>query len=115
MRYRQLTASGDMTFGASANNYLVNSPACVAQAVLTRLRLLLGEWFLDTTDGTDYQGKVLGFGTAFTRDAEIQGRILGTPGVTSIASYSSALVGRALSVNATINTQYGTTNIEVTI
>ena len=42
MRYRPLDANGDYTVGIP---FLVNSPACVGQAVLTRLKLFLGEWF----------------------------------------------------------------------
>ena len=108
MRYRALSPTGDFTIGQSAANFLVNSPAAVAQAVKTRLGLATGEWFLDTTDGTPYSTQILGTNTQGMYDSAIQERILGTPGVTGIVSYYSGLDSkRVLTVEVTINTQYG--------
>lgn len=105
-----------MTFGQGSANFLVNSPAAVAQAVLTRLRLEEGEWFLDVTEGTPYQTQVLGYGTEKSRDVAIRNRVLGTPGVTEIVSYSSSVLpGRKFSVNATLNTLYGQANIQAVV
>lgn len=117
MRYRALDANGDYTIGQKGSNFLVDSPAAVGQAVLTRLRLLLGEWFLDNTEGTPYRPDVLGEHTAPTYDFAIRNRILGTQGVTSIESYSSNLnsVTRALSIAATINTIYGQTEVSAVL
>jgi hypothetical protein len=96
-------------FGQQQANFWVNVPDGVAQAVSTRLRLRLGEWFLDTTDGTDWSGKVLGNRTALTRDVEIQQRVLNTVGVTGIDNYNSNLNAdtRAFSAAFQLNTQYG--------
>ncbi len=107
MRYRALDADGDMTFGLGPRNFLVNTPEAVAQAVMTRLRLLAGEWFLDSEEGTPYTTQILGRNTEATYDQAIRERILDTQGVTALASYSSSLVGRRLSVDATIDTIYG--------
>lgn len=107
MRYRALDAAGDMTFGAGSTNFLVNTPDAVAQAVMTRLRLLTGEWFLDTREGTPYASQILGRNTEATYDQAIRERILDTEGVDELVSYSSSLVGRRLSVEATIDTVYG--------
>lgn len=109
MRYRQMTPDGDYVFGYGTN-FLTNTPEAVAQAVLTRLRLYAGEWFLDTREGLDLD-HVLGYGTQTTRDREVQQRILGTAGVTGIAAYSSEVSGRGFSVSATIDTLYGQTTI----
>jgi hypothetical protein len=113
MRYRPLGPGGDYTIGVP---FLVNTPATVAQAVLTRLKLWKGEWFVDVTDGTDWAGKVEGkrYGNP---DSEIRRRILGTPGVTSLAAYSSDYDGttRKLTVNATINTLYGQIKISTVL
>ncbi len=117
MKYRQLTSTGDYTFGHDGANFYQNTPAAVAQAVSTRLKLFEGEWFLDTTYGTPYNSQILGAGKIATYDAAIQQVILGTQGVTGIASYSSGVdpTTRAAAVNCTINTQYGqaqvTTNL----
>ena len=111
MRYRALDAAGDMTFGAGSANFLVNSPDAVAQAVMTRLRLLTGEWFLDTSEGTPYATQILGRNTEATYDQAIRERILDTEGVTELVRYSSSLVGRRLSIDATIDTVYGQATI----
>lgn len=114
MRYRQLDASDDMTFGAGGRNFLVNAPEGVAQAIKTRLRLEVGEWFLDLSSGTPYDTQVLGYGTADSRDIAIRDRILGTEGVLEIVEYSSSLnSGRRLSVAALVNTLYGRLNVAI--
>lgn len=117
MRYRALDASGDMTFGQSQANFLVNSPAAVAQAVQTRLGLLTGEWFLDTTEGTPYMTEVVGTGTQQIYDQAIKARILGTQGAASITSYSSSLdpITRKLTVSATVLTIYSSQTVGVTL
>ena len=60
MRYRKLDARGDMIFGHGSADYYRDQPEAVAQAAVTRLRLKLGEWFADTSDGTNWDGAVLG-------------------------------------------------------
>jgi len=117
MRYRKLDADGDFVFGGSAADFLVNTPEAVAQAVLTRLRLHRGEWFLDTTVGMPWESAVIGRNTQGTADAAIRTCILGTTGVTEITAYASSLdsTTRKLTVTVTITTLYGTTTIETTL
>jgi hypothetical protein len=110
MRYRALDSDGDAQFGRSGI-FLTNSPQAVAQAVLTRLKLWVGEWMLDNREGTDYSSKILGYGTQTTRDIEVQERILNTQGVKSILSYQSTVVNRVFSVSVTIDTDYGATTV----
>lgn len=109
MKYRRLTQDGDMQFGHGAADFYADQPEAVAQAVVTRLRLYTGDWFLDATEGTDWMGSVLGTGTAGLYDAHLRARIAETRGVTGIDRYRSARDGdaRALAVAATINTAYG--------
>ena len=104
---------GDMSFGAGSLNFLVDSPEAVGQSVLTRLRLWTGEWFLDDTEGTPYLGAVIGTGTRKTFEPALRERILGTPGVTSIADITTSVDAetRTGSFRATIDTLYGTTTI----
>ncbi len=111
MKYRRLDTGGDFTVGLA---FLVNTPAAVGQAIGTRLRLWLGEFFLDTTDGTPHLTQVLGPRAGRNPDAAIKQRILGTPGVSSITSYSSSFDGRtrALTVTATVDTIYGAATIK---
>jgi len=116
MRYRALDSNGDYTFGKGNANYLVNSPACVAQAVRTALLLIQGEWFLDTTAGMPWNTKVLGFHSKDVYDITIKSVISAVQGVTAIVNYSSSLdpTRRALTVSVTINTQFGVTQIQTT-
>nr|WP_315596084.1 hypothetical protein [uncultured Cupriavidus sp.] len=117
MRYRKLSATGDFVFGGQQADFYKDLPEAVGQAVLTRLRLLRGEWFLDKTAGTPWSTEVLGKYTNGTYDAAIRQRILGTQGVKEIVAYSSAVdtEKRHLSVSVTINTIYGTTTVEATL
>lgn len=112
MRYRMLDADGDYVMG-KPGEFLVDSPAAVAQACLTRLRLMTGEWFLDDTEGTPYAEEILGFSPVTGRDIAIQSRINGTPGVSGITNYASSLdpSNRKMSVQAAIDTIYGPATI----
>lgn len=117
MRYRKLTASGDMTFGEGQNNFFINNAAAVAQYVQTRLGLMTYEWFLDLADGTPYGEQILGERTQGTYDLAIRDRILNTAGVNALLSYSSDLnrVTRLLTVTAEVDTTFGPVQLTATI
>jgi hypothetical protein len=119
MRYRKLsrneTQDGgdtdyDYTFGHGKSDFWIDVPDAPAQAVLTRLKMWKGEWFLDVSDGMDWNVGVLGKYTAATRDFLIRARIIQTKGVSLIASYSSSLLRdtREFTVHAELNTVYST-------
>ncbi|WP_144156565.1 hypothetical protein [Paraburkholderia sp. BCC1885] len=112
MRYRMLDANGDYTWGQAGQNFLINSPAAVGQAILTRLKLMQGEWFLDQTAGTPYD-QILGAGTESTRDLAVQTVILQTQGVSEIVEYASYLnpTTREFIWAVTVDTIYGTTTV----
>src|ERR1700757_4478117 len=109
MRVRAQDANGDMTFGASSLNFLVNSPECVAQLVLTGLQLFQGSWFLDTTAGMTWLTNVIGGNPQSVYDAAIQNQVLGTQGVTGIDNYLSTdnNATRGLDVSFTLQTIFG--------
>lgn len=113
MKYRKLDANGDASFGNGNLDFHKDTPETVAQAVLTRLRLWSGEWFLDTTEGTPYQAGVLGKNSQATADGVMRERILETQGVLGITQFSSTLNRdlRQYSVSATIDTIYGPAQI----
>lgn len=114
MRYRRLDGTGDMIMGHGQADYLRDTPLAVAQAVVTRLRLLRGEWFLDLTEGTPYAPAVLGKHTRESYDIVIRERVLRTEGVLAITGYESLLDGdtRRLTVNLTIDTVYGPATVQ---
>ena len=113
MRYRKLDKDGDYVFGSGSSDFLVNSPEAVAQAILTRLQLWLGEWFADTSDGTGWKQAILGRQPENLYEMTLRQRVLETQGVSSIESFASDLNRntRQLTVSMTINTIYGSTEI----
>lgn len=114
MKYRKLDANDDYSFGKGKADFLANSPETVAQAVVTRLRLWRGEWFLDKTEGTPYNPSILGKHTLDSYDLAIRERILGTQGVKEILEYESHLYPetRTLTVTTTIDTIYGPASLQ---
>lgn len=110
MRYRKLDENGDYVFGAGVNSFHTNSPEAVAQAVLTRLNLWMGEWFADTSDGTGWNQSILGKQSGNLYELTLRQRVLETPGVQSIDEFQSLLntETRTLTVSMTVNTIYGT-------
>jgi hypothetical protein len=109
MRYRKLDADGDYSFGNGQLDFMRDTPEAVVQSVATRLRLWLAEWFLDTEAGTPYQAAVLGKNSKESADIALRQRIVETPGVNELVSFSSTLDAdlRKYSLSATIDTIYG--------
>lgn len=112
LRYRRLDANHDYTFGQGRGNYLTDVDA-VAQAILTRLLLFLGEWWEDTQDGLPMWQSFLGAPATQSkkeaRDRLIQERILGTEGVENIEDFSSTQSSETgkYEVAVVVNTVYG--------
>lgn len=104
MTVRKLDADGDLAMGTQ--EFLTGYTADeVAQNVVTRLKFFLGEWFLDTADGTDWFGSVLGKGSPLvSREAVIRRRILLTPGCAGMTAFSvtADVATRELTVSASI-------------
>lgn len=109
MLVRKLDSNGDMQLGQGSANFYSNSADGVAQMVYTRLKLWLGEWYLDTADGTDWLGKCLGKNTVDSALLEIKRRIMATEGVSEIKNLSASIepTDRRLSVQGVITTIYG--------
>lgn len=109
MLVRKLDSNGDMQLGQGSANFYSNSADGVAQMVYTRLKLWLGEWYLDTADGTDWFGKCLGKNTVDSALLEIKRRIMATEGVSEIKNLSASIepTNRRLSVQGVITTIYG--------
>ena len=109
MRVRKKNPVTGRQFGHGSQDFWINSVDGVGQCIITRLLLWQSQWYLNLPDGTRYLTRVLGRFTGATADAEIQSRILGTTGVTSIVNYSSSLDRntRRWNVNATVQTQFG--------
>jgi hypothetical protein len=113
MKYRKLDANDDYTFGK--RDVMRYDTEAVAQAVKTRLLLLLGEWWETPDDGTPLFERVLGrrFRTdePLTEvDLILSERINGTQGVTEITRFDSTLIpdSREYSASVIIKTVYDT-------
>jgi hypothetical protein len=117
MKYRKLDTDGDYTFGLGDSDFYSDTPEAVAQAVLTRLKLDQGEWFLDINEGTPYSTEILGTGTIGRYDFAIKDRIINTFGVQQIREYYSYIDpnDRSSHIFCVIDTIYGQTNLQATL
>ena len=108
-RVRAMSPTGDYTFGQGGANFLIDSPAAVGQACLTRLKLWTGEWFLDLGEGTPYWQEILAHKNTALAGSVIRERILGTPFAVSIDDFSAVFnnTTRAFSVTGQLNTAFG--------
>lgn len=82
----------------------------IEQTIRTRLRLFLGEYFRDITDGTPWFEQILGKGTSVdARDAAIRNRVARTEGVIRLTSYSADfdITTRKYSVTIGVLTSFG--------
>lgn len=111
MRNRKLSPTGDYSFGNGLGDFYIDTPAAVGQAVGTRLKLWLGEWSFDTSQGTPYLDGILGKHNQADADQTIQTIVNETTGMVDIQKYQSTVdtVKRNLSVQMNIDTIYGPT------
>ena len=109
MRYRAQDLDGDYRFGNGMADFHIDNAEAVAQAIMTRLRLWVGEWFLDTAEGTPFEQAVLGTGKMNSVEPAIRDRILDTEGVDEIVSFQLIWDSNArrLELIAEVNTIYG--------
>lgn len=107
MTVRRLDDNGDIV---TQGQQFISGKKEVAQTVLTRLRLFLGEYFRDITDGTPWYEQILGkFTSLSAAEAALRARIANTPGVVRLTSFSADfdINNRTYSVTAGILTEDG--------
>lgn len=99
----------------------VKGKECIAQAVKNRLKLYLGEYFRDISEGVPWFEKIDGTAGILQKGyagAEVENilrlRILETEGVLKILKFSTDydLQTRKYSVSALIFTKYGETEVQ---
>lgn len=86
----------------------------IAQTIRTRLKLFLAEYFRNINDGTPWFQSILNKrGTVTSKDAIIKQRIVQTPGVIELVSFSTDydINLRKYSITAAVDTQFGTVPI----
>ena len=112
MRYRALDENGD--FVLSNGHAYIEGTDAVRQAVLTRLRLLVYEWWEDIEDGVPYWQKIIASRDVKAAQQIIRERIQQTPGVLSILSFDLDWdnENRTLASRAAIQSAYGVFGID---
>lgn len=87
MTVRKLDENGDIV---TQGSQFLTGQTEIEQTIRTRLRLFLGEYFRDITDGTPWFEQILGKGTSMSaREAALRNRIVRTPGVIRLTSFST--------------------------
>jgi hypothetical protein len=82
----------------------------IAQTIRTRLKLFLGEYFRDITDGTPwFQSILIKNGTLTSKDAILKQRIIQTEGVNAIVEFLSDydIDSRKYSIQCIVSTPFG--------
>jgi hypothetical protein len=116
MIYRRLSSDGDYVFGQNKQDFQSDNEAA-AQAVYTRLKLLLTEWWEDSSDGLPLFQSILGARTNKGKqaiDLILQTRIRNTLNVTDLFDFSSTFDSetRKYSFQCRVDTTYGEINLE---
>ena len=107
MTVRLLDENGDI---ATQGVQFTSGQDEIAQTIRTRLRLFLGEYFRDITDGTPWFEQILGKGTSMpARESALRNRIVRTPGVIRLTYFSTDfnIESRKYSVTAGALTTFG--------
>lgn len=118
MRYRKLSSSRDYTFGAKPGEGFLTDADAVTQSILTRLNLLLGEWWEDLDEGLPLFEEILVYNPLLSEiELLISERIALTGGVDRVedATVVSDPVTRALTYSATVYTVYSESGVSVSI
>ena len=108
--------SGDSTFGSRK---FYTGREAVAQAILTRLRLLYGEWWENTADGLPLFERILGaYGGERVRetiDLIISERIRKTQNVKRLVKYESTFNPntREYEARCVVSTEFGEFSLDI--
>ena len=87
MTVRLLNSNGDIT---TSGVQFATGTTEIAQTIKTRLRLYLGEYFRDITDGTPWFQSILGKGTSLNnKEALLRNRIVQTDGVLRLTKFET--------------------------
>lgn len=100
-------------FGFGNTSFVTDAEA-VAQAIKTKLKLFLGDFWEDLNDGLPFFQRIAGTRDKGEMDLLIQTRVLETPNVTGISSFESSIdSSRKYTASMSVTTAFGT--VEVTV
>lgn len=71
----------------TAGEHFASGKTATQQAIIRRLRLFLGEYFLDGTEGTPWFQSILGKNPHEVAEAQIKRRIIGTKDVMALTQF----------------------------
>lgn len=117
--YRRLGPNNEPIFGQTKDAFLTDIDA-VAQAIMTRINLLLGEWWLDLQDGTPIWQTMLGVGgsgkNSLPATLALEQRIKDTPFVQDLSDVETSYNPntRAFTFSCTVQTQFGSLSVSNT-
>lgn len=95
------------------NLTLIGGREEIAQILRQRLRVFLGEWFLDTREGIDYYGEILKKAPDPGQvDALFKNEILTSPGVIELIEFNLDIEGRQLQLSFAARTEDGIINFD---
>lgn len=104
----KLDGTGDLDLSSLAIKLESDVSKMTAQRLKIRLRMIKGEWFLNTSSGVPY------LSAPFTDknnkpavDNIIKTKIIGTEGIISLNKYSSEIIDRHLKVSFEASTEGG--------
>lgn len=112
MKYRKLDENGDYVFGLNEQGFYSDTEA-VAQAILTKIKLLSGEWWEDVNEGTPMFQQVLGAkmteNSKNAIDLILRDRILSVPNVETITAFQSKIDARTRKyvMECNVSTSFG--------
>lgn len=112
MQVRRLGEDGDLV---TRGRMFQSGREAIAQTIVTRLKLFLGEYFRDVTDGTPWFQQILGKPSNLNAvEAILRNRIARSPGVIRLLSFGLDfdLNTRSLSVRSTVLTAYGEQDVQ---
>lgn len=124
---RTLAAFATDTVGSDAqdirvdrigNLLVVDGLEDVRQRVLMRLRWWIGQWFLQVRDGVPYRPEIFQRSTSVgLAAAVVSDQIKRVPGVTSVRNVIASIdpVSRLMQYSATIDTAFGTIQMDETV
>lgn len=114
MTVRRLDANGDI---ATSGQQFITGRAEIAQTIKTRIRLYLGEYFRDITDGTPWFQSILGKGTSLAnKEATLRQRIVQTDGVLRLTKFETTfdIDSRKYSITVNVLTNDGAIELGLT-
>lgn len=107
MTVRSLDENGDIV---TSGTIFISGKDEIAQTIKTRLRLFLGEYFRDITDGTPWFEQILGKNVNVNaREAALRNRIVNTKGVVRLLSFNADFDNdsKTYTVSCNVLTTYG--------